>query len=102
MTDFILMCSRSDCEFSLSLNGSELLTDSGQTLSSCSIVCGDLISVLLPQTEADTQNSSNSSTSRTSSSSENRHPAAMTTNQVRDSPVNQFIYKDRLLSTKLH
>ncbi|XP_037545906.1 F-box only protein 7 isoform X2 [Nematolebias whitei] len=37
-----------DTEFSLSLNGSELLSDSGQTLSSCGIVSGDLICVLLP------------------------------------------------------
>ncbi|XP_017294917.1 F-box only protein 7 [Kryptolebias marmoratus] len=35
-------------EFSLSLNGSELLSDSGQTLSSCGVVSGDLICVLLP------------------------------------------------------
>ncbi|XP_047245029.1 F-box only protein 7 isoform X2 [Girardinichthys multiradiatus] len=38
-----------DIEFSLSLNGSELLSESGQTLSACGVVSGDLISVLLPQ-----------------------------------------------------
>uniref|UniRef100_A0A3Q3IYT7 F-box domain-containing protein n=1 Tax=Monopterus albus TaxID=43700 RepID=A0A3Q3IYT7_MONAL len=38
-----------DTEFSLSLNGSELLSDTDQTLSSCGIVSGDLICVVLPQ-----------------------------------------------------
>lgn len=38
-----------DADFSLSLNGSELLSDSGQTLSSCGIVSGDLICVVLPE-----------------------------------------------------
>ncbi|XP_029350623.1 F-box only protein 7 [Echeneis naucrates] len=38
-----------DTEFGLSLNGSERLSDTGQTLSSCSIVSGDLICVLLPE-----------------------------------------------------
>ncbi|KAK7896756.1 hypothetical protein WMY93_022081 [Mugilogobius chulae] len=36
-------------EFSLSLNGTEPLSDDGQTLSSCSIVSGDLICVILPE-----------------------------------------------------
>ncbi|KAJ0047484.1 hypothetical protein NL108_000792 [Boleophthalmus pectinirostris] len=35
-------------EFSLSLNGTEPLSDNGQTLTSCSIVSGDLICVILP------------------------------------------------------
>lgn len=39
-----------DTRFSLSLNGSELLTDSGQTLSTCGIVSGDLVCVVLPET----------------------------------------------------
>ncbi|KAM4711884.1 F-box only protein 7 isoform 1-T2 [Anableps anableps] len=38
-----------DTEFNLSLNGSELLSESDQTLSACGIVSGDLICVLLPQ-----------------------------------------------------
>ncbi|XP_041637166.1 F-box only protein 7 [Cheilinus undulatus] len=65
-----------DTEFSLSLNGSENLSDTGQTLSSCGIVSGDLICVILPQSAAanSTQNSnstrpSSSSTSTTSASS---------------------------------
>uniref|UniRef100_A0A3B5MDD8 F-box domain-containing protein n=1 Tax=Xiphophorus couchianus TaxID=32473 RepID=A0A3B5MDD8_9TELE len=73
-----------DTEFSLSLNGSELLSESGQTLSSCGIVSGDLICVLLPQpapaamatserttssTETNSQEVTNGTTSQDSSSS---------------------------------
>uniref|UniRef100_A0A673G0V4 F-box only protein 7-like n=1 Tax=Sinocyclocheilus rhinocerous TaxID=307959 RepID=A0A673G0V4_9TELE len=39
----------SDVEFSLSLNGKAVLLDTGQTLSSCGVVCGDMIAVILPQ-----------------------------------------------------
>ncbi|XP_007235118.3 F-box only protein 7 [Astyanax mexicanus] len=42
-----------DTEFSLSLNGKESLVDTGQTLSSCGVVSGDMISVILPQSIAD-------------------------------------------------
>ncbi|XP_071358161.1 F-box only protein 7 isoform X2 [Trachinotus anak] len=79
-----------DTEFSLSLNGSELLSDSGQTLSSCGIVSGDLICVILPESAADTaaSNSSTNSTSTTTSSTESRGQqpqrqpmAAMASNQ---------------------
>lgn len=38
-----------DTEFTLSLNSTEPLLDTGQTLSSCGIVSGDLICVILPQ-----------------------------------------------------
>lgn len=57
-----------DTKFSLSLNGSELLSDSGQTLSSCGIVSGDLICVLLPHpppVAMATQETTTSSASRT-------------------------------------
>ncbi|KAF7651803.1 hypothetical protein LDENG_00105120 [Lucifuga dentata] len=40
----------SDSEFRLSLDGSEPLSDSGQSLSSCGVVSGDLIHVILPET----------------------------------------------------
>lgn len=43
-----------DTDFSLSLNGSELLSDTGQTLSSCGIVSGDLVCVILPESAAAT------------------------------------------------
>ncbi|XP_051974333.1 F-box only protein 7 [Xyrauchen texanus] len=38
----------SDAEFNLSLNGKDTLLDTGQTLSSCGLVSGDMISVILP------------------------------------------------------
>lgn len=38
-----------EAEFTLSLNGTESLSDTGQTLSSCGIVSGDLICVILHQ-----------------------------------------------------
>ncbi|KAJ3612412.1 hypothetical protein NHX12_020688 [Muraenolepis orangiensis] len=41
-----------DTEISLSLNGKEPLSDTGQTLASASIVSGDLICVILPQSSA--------------------------------------------------
>uniref|UniRef100_A0A3P9K2U2 F-box protein 7 n=1 Tax=Oryzias latipes TaxID=8090 RepID=A0A3P9K2U2_ORYLA len=41
-----------DTDFGLSLNGSDLLSDSGQTLVSCGIDSGDLIWVLLPPSAA--------------------------------------------------
>ncbi|XP_054878001.1 F-box only protein 7 isoform X1 [Poeciliopsis prolifica] len=73
-----------DTEFSLSLNGSELLSESSQTLSSSGIVSGDLICVLLPQpppaamatserttssTETNSQEDTNRTTGQDSSSS---------------------------------
>uniref|UniRef100_A0A3B5M0U3 F-box domain-containing protein n=1 Tax=Xiphophorus couchianus TaxID=32473 RepID=A0A3B5M0U3_9TELE len=88
LSDFIKQTLLSDhelrSEFSLSLNGSELLSESGQTLSSCGIVSGDLICVLLPQpapaamatserttssTETNSQEVTNGTTSQDSSSS---------------------------------
>ncbi|XP_075967328.1 F-box only protein 7 isoform X2 [Anarhichas minor] len=63
-----------DTQFSLSLNGSELLSDSGQTLSSCGIVSGDLICVVLPESAADR-------TTSNSQNQQNQQTAAMTSNQ---------------------
>lgn len=83
-----------DTEFSVSLNSSELLSDTGQTLSSCGIVSGDLICVILPESAAarttDSTNKSRNSIDSAKSSSEqptkdhNQQTAAMTTNQVSD------------------
>lgn len=42
----------SDVEFRLSLNGTEELLDTGQTLSSSGVVSGDMISVILPQSSS--------------------------------------------------
>ncbi|XP_040886513.1 F-box only protein 7 isoform X2 [Toxotes jaculatrix] len=75
-----------DTEFSLSLNGSELLSDTGQTLSSCGIVSGDLICVILPEsaaTAAPDSSTNSANTAMTSSSTQNQGPpmAAMTSSQ---------------------
>ncbi|XP_061815691.1 F-box only protein 7 isoform X1 [Nerophis lumbriciformis] len=45
-----------DVVFGLSLSGAELLTDTSQTLSSCGVVPGDLIRVLLPAVNASPEN----------------------------------------------
>ncbi len=58
---------RSDVDFSLSLNGTEVLLDTGQTLSSCGVVSGDMITVILPQqiqTAPETPSGANAVTSR--------------------------------------
>ncbi|XP_077354871.1 F-box only protein 7 isoform X2 [Festucalex cinctus] len=47
-----------DVTFSLSLNGAELLADTGQKLSSCGVVPGDLIRVLLPAGAANSKDDS--------------------------------------------
>lgn len=88
-----------ETEFSLSLNGSELLSDTGQTLSSCGIVSGDLICAILPQPAAATRTAAPPGTTRTASTSctttrtsgsenqrkeqnqQTRQAAAMTSNQ---------------------
>ncbi|XP_020511242.2 F-box only protein 7 [Labrus bergylta] len=93
-----LLCSlqiSADTEFSLSLNGSEPLTDAGQTLSSCGIVSGDLICVILPESAAadipdssmesvsssTNTTSANSVSSGTSSTETQRHTAEMSSSQ---------------------
>ncbi|TSK13526.1 F-box only protein 7 [Bagarius yarrelli] len=48
-------------EFSLSLNGKEPLVDTGQTLSLCGVVSGDMISVILSCTDSSSTSSSSSS-----------------------------------------
>ncbi|TRY89701.1 hypothetical protein DNTS_025198 [Danionella cerebrum] len=45
---------RSDVQFSLSLNGTEALVDTGQTLCSCGVVSGDMISVILTHNSSPT------------------------------------------------
>lgn len=80
----LCVCFSSDAEFSLSLNGSEPLSDSGQTLSSCGIVSGDLICVMLPESLSaavfDQQASRSSEGQKTQNQTE--HTADMTSNQV--------------------
>ncbi|XP_070785066.1 F-box only protein 7 [Enoplosus armatus] len=72
---------RAETDFSLSLNGSELLSDTGQTLSSCGIVSGDLICVVLPESAAASSTSSTSSTNSTNSTSSSNTTSSRTENQ---------------------
>lgn len=69
-----------DSEFSLSLNGTEPLTDNGQTLSSCGVVSGDLICVILPESTATTAAASSSSSSSSSLSSSSTQQASRCSN----------------------
>ncbi|XP_056281172.1 F-box only protein 7 isoform X2 [Pseudoliparis swirei] len=62
---------------SLSLNGAEPLRDAGQTLSSCGIVPGDLICVVLTESAA----SSSSSETLRQQNQQTRQTAAMTSTQ---------------------
>ncbi|XP_036067243.1 F-box only protein 7-like [Oryzias melastigma] len=80
-----------DTDFGLSLNGSDLLSDSTQTLQSCGIDSGDLIWVLLPSAgpESKTGSSSAGSSSTTgaqqSSSSTSSSTCSSTCSQRSDS-----------------
>nr|XP_046234490.1 F-box only protein 7 [Scatophagus argus]XP_046234491.1 F-box only protein 7 [Scatophagus argus]XP_046234492.1 F-box only protein 7 [Scatophagus argus] len=80
-----------ETEFSLSLNGSEILSDTGQTLSSCGIVSGDLICVILPESAASTSSNPSTSTGRPTGSTQNQatelnqQTAAMTSSQPNSS-----------------
>ncbi|XP_073337168.1 F-box only protein 7 [Pagrus major] len=74
-----VLCSHglsAESEFSLSLNGSELLSDAGQTLSSCGIVSGDLICVILPESAA-----ASADHTENQREEQNQQTAAMTSNQ---------------------
>ncbi|KAM3588039.1 uncharacterized protein V6R79_019646 [Siganus canaliculatus] len=71
----------SETDFGLSLNGSELLSDTGQTLSSCGIVSGDLLSVVLPESAASSTSSSSSTTIKKQSKEQHQQTAAMASNQ---------------------
>ncbi|XP_051811243.1 F-box only protein 7 isoform X1 [Acanthochromis polyacanthus] len=81
-----------ETDFSLSLNGSELLSDSAQTLSSCGIVSGDLICVLLPQsaqpvTTATTTATTNMTASSSANQNQNQQTDSNTSNQPSFSPA---------------
>ncbi|KAK2859236.1 hypothetical protein Q5P01_003856 [Channa striata] len=67
-----------DTEFTLSLNGSELLSDTSETLSSCGIVSGDLICVMLPESAA-IISSDSSVNSTTDQRQQHRQPTAAAT-----------------------
>lgn len=70
----------------MSLNGSELLTDSGQTLSSCGIVSGDLICVILPEPAA-------AAAAAAEARRTEQQDAAGTSNQVEEDPLTQMFLK---------
>lgn len=69
-------------EFSLSLNGKESIPDTGQTLSSCSIVSGDLICIILPEhVDAVTSASTCINTGSPASQIQTQHITAMPYNE---------------------
>uniref|UniRef100_UPI003AAD70C0 F-box only protein 7 n=1 Tax=Centroberyx gerrardi TaxID=166262 RepID=UPI003AAD70C0 len=75
-----------DTEFSLSLNGTEPLSDAGQTLSSCGIISGDLICVMLPQSVAaaspsSAHQASSSTATQRQEQSQSRQTAAMSSTE---------------------
>ncbi|CAJ1054346.1 F-box only protein 7-like [Xyrichtys novacula] len=74
-----------DTEFTLSLNGSEPLTDTGQTLSSCGIVSGDLICVILPESAADNANNNINHASSAKSAPANFSSSTKTTTSSTES-----------------
>ncbi|XP_041833243.1 F-box only protein 7 isoform X2 [Melanotaenia boesemani] len=71
-------------DFSLSLNGSELLSDLDQTLASCGIISGDLICVLLPQPLAAAVAPSDPTINSTNTTTNSQQTASQTTGQVLD------------------
>ncbi|XP_029901670.1 F-box only protein 7 isoform X2 [Myripristis murdjan] len=76
----------SDTEFSLSLNGTEPLSDAGQTLSSCGIVSGDLICVILPESVAvaapsSAQQAANNTAAQSQQQNQTRQSTAMASSQ---------------------
>ncbi|CAL9682649.1 unnamed protein product [Knipowitschia caucasica] len=78
-----------DTEFSLSLNGTEPLSDHGQTLSSCSIVSGDLIVILPDHVAALTPNSSASQiqTQNTAPKSDNVPSSSSSSTHIMESEL---------------
>uniref|UniRef100_A0A8C6UXM8 F-box protein 7 n=1 Tax=Neogobius melanostomus TaxID=47308 RepID=A0A8C6UXM8_9GOBI len=83
-------------EFSLSLNGKESIPDNGQTLSSCSIVSGDLICVLLLERVDAVNSSFSASTEKASNSAASRiQPQHMTAMSYNDpSCSSSSVYSD--------
>ncbi|XP_028250255.1 F-box only protein 7 isoform X2 [Parambassis ranga] len=70
-----------DTKFSLSLNGSELLSDCGQTLASCDIVSGDLVCIVLLQSAAAAASGSSTNTATNSVTNQNQQTASMLSSQ---------------------
>ncbi|RXN08133.1 F-box only 7 [Labeo rohita] len=95
----------SDVEFSLSLNGKEVLVDTGQTLSSCGVVSGDMITVILPQqiqTAPETLSSAGAVQTNTPPSSEEAKPSGGSgadSSSVGDSGIEEWIEDEEGVST---
>ncbi|KAL1275274.1 hypothetical protein QQF64_034897 [Cirrhinus molitorella] len=90
----------SDVEFSLSLNGKEVLLDTGQTLSSCGVVSGDMITVILPQqtqTTPETLSSAGAIQTNTPTSSEKAEPSSISgadSSSVEDSGMEDWMEEE--------
>lgn len=82
----------SDVEFSLSLNGKEVLLDTGQTLSSCGVVSGDMITVILPQqTQTAPETPSGANTATSSEEAEAGGGGGSDGSGVRDSGMEEWL-----------
>lgn len=78
-------------EFSVSLNGREPIPDCGQTLSSCNIVSGDLICIILPE-HVNSSFSASMEKTTNSAASQIQHVTAMSNNK--SSCSNSAAYTD--------
>ncbi|XP_067246898.1 F-box only protein 7 [Chanodichthys erythropterus] len=82
----------SDVEFSLSLNGTEVLVDTGQTLSSCGVVSGDMISVILPQgCSQQTQTAPETPSSSGNTPGSSQEAGGAESSSVRDSGMEEWM-----------
>ena len=90
-----------DTEFGLSLGGSELLSDSEQTLASCGVVSGDLICVLLPAAAA-----SNPTTAASNPTTAASNPTTATTRTTQSQQINSGttsqVSSEDILTVKIH
>uniref|UniRef100_A0A671SG88 F-box only protein 7-like n=1 Tax=Sinocyclocheilus anshuiensis TaxID=1608454 RepID=A0A671SG88_9TELE len=90
----------SNVEFSLSLNGKAVLLDTGQTLSSCGVVSGDMITVILPQqtqTAPETPSGAEAALTNTPTSSEE----VTDSSSVRDSGMEEWMEDEEGVSPPL-
>lgn len=90
---------RSDVVFNLSLNGKDALVDTGQTLSSCGVVSGDMISVILPkgstqQEQPEPQNLSNAAVQQEQRLTDTTGTREMAGHSERDAEQEQWVEGD--------
>ncbi|XP_016110163.1 F-box only protein 7-like [Sinocyclocheilus grahami] len=97
----------SDVEFSLSLDGKAVLLDTGQTLSSCGVVSGDMIAVILPQqtqTAPETPSGAEAALTNTPTSSEEAEAGGgggADRSSVRDSGMEEWMEDEEGVSPPL-